>query len=99
MPSEGGFAGNPTPLQICAEATSNPTTDGVNVVFTDMNGNTLTNTYADPNGDPNSYCVSEDAPLAPQANDQMYATATDNVNGKTASATSNLYPWMQSTGF
>ena len=98
MPSEGGFVGD-SPMQICAEATSNPTSDGVEVSFKDSNNNTLSATYPDPNGDPNSYCVQESAPAAPQTNDQVIATAIDLANSKSASASTNQYPWRASVGF
>jgi hypothetical protein len=97
MPSEGGFIGDKP--QFCAEATSNPTADGVTVAFTDKYNMPMTGTYADPNGDPNSYCVTETF-TALEPDEQIYATATDKVDSsQTASATSNPFSIRQSTGF
>jgi hypothetical protein len=98
MPTEGGFIDDSQ--QFCAEATSNPASDGVTVVFSDKYDMIPEDTiaYPDPNGDPNSYCVDEtfDAVVP---DEQVFATAIDNVDGQYASASSNPFPIRQSTGF
>lgn len=98
MPTEGGFIDDTQ--QFCAEATANPVSDGVTVFFSDKYDMIPEGTigYPDPNGDPNSYCVDEtfDAVVP---DEQVFATAIDNVNGQDASASSNPFPIRQSTGF
>ncbi len=104
MPTEGSFAGeNAHPLEFCAKAEAevngaNIPTNPAEVVFTDEDGNTPSATFADPNGDPSSYCADVPAPDSPEAEDQVYASLT--VNGQHVSASSNPFPWMDpSTGF
>ena len=97
MPTEGGFLGDTQ--QFCAKASSNPASDGVEVDFSSKYNMPQTATYADPNGDPNSYCTTETF-NAIVPDEKVFAEAIDKFfSNQTASASSNPFPVRQSTGF
>jgi hypothetical protein len=87
-----GFEGGDEQDQIviCAEASSNPASDGVTVTASDKYEGQLTIFQED-----GEYCAEDTLPNFPETDDDVVFTATDNVNGKTATDDTGAFPVRQ----